>query len=145
MPENAVGLVVGVFDLFHVGHLDALRSAAGRCDRLVVGIASDDLTARVTGREPFVPERERREIVAAVRGAAQVVVLEGATLGRDVAAVAPDVIFMAEGDETAGLLVRRLAEVPEAARVELLPRARATASTAVRAALADPSARGSVA
>jgi cytidyltransferase-like protein len=145
MPENAVGLLVGVFDLFHVGHLDSLQQAVARCERLVVGIASDDLAARVTGRDPYVPERERVEIVSAVRGLAGVVVLEAATLGRDVDDIAPEVIFLAEGDEPAGLVVRRLADVPEQARIELLPRVRTTASTAVRAALEPSAARSSVA
>jgi cytidyltransferase-like protein len=145
MPENAVGLLVGVFDLFHVGHLDALQQAAARCDRLVVGVASDDLAARVTGRDPFVPERERVEIVSAVRGLAGVVVLEAATLGRAVDEIAPDALFLAEGDEAAALVVRRLGDTPQPARVELLPRMRSTASTAVRAALEPAVARSSVA
>jgi glycerol-3-phosphate cytidylyltransferase len=147
MPENAVGLVVGVFDLFHVGHLDALRSAAARCDRLVVGVASDDLAARVTGREPYVPERERREILAAVRGTAGVVVLETDEPARDVAELAPDVILVPSDDAAAELVVAELAaaEGLAAVPVEVLPESRSTASTAVREALAVPASRESVA
>ena len=60
-----VGLAVGSFDLFHVGHLDALRAAAAEVDRLVIGVADDDLVARRRGSAPMVPLEERLEVVDA--------------------------------------------------------------------------------
>lgn len=60
-----IGYASGAFDLIHVGHLRYLQAAAGRCERLVVGVPSDGIIARVKGRAPLVPQAERLEIVAA--------------------------------------------------------------------------------
>ena len=65
--HGVIGFAPGVFDLFHVGHLDVLRRSARLCDRLVVGVWSDELAERVHGTRPVVPQLERMEIVANVR------------------------------------------------------------------------------
>ncbi|MGX1132506.1 glycerol-3-phosphate cytidylyltransferase [Streptomyces glaucescens] len=62
-----VGYAPGVFDLFHVGHLNILRRARAHCDRLVAGVCSDDLVTNLKGRPPVVPLSERLEIVRSVR------------------------------------------------------------------------------
>ena len=56
------GFACGVFDLFHVGHLNLLRNAKGMCDRLIVGVTSDDLV-RYKGKNSVIPFVERLEIV----------------------------------------------------------------------------------
>jgi glycerol-3-phosphate cytidylyltransferase len=61
-----VGYVPGVFDLFHVGHLNALRQARELCDVLVAGVVSDDVCEQVKGLRPFVPLEERIAIVDAI-------------------------------------------------------------------------------
>ncbi|WP_245155081.1 adenylyltransferase/cytidyltransferase family protein [Nocardioides sp. 1609] len=58
-----IGYVPGVFDLFHVGHLNVLRQARAACDVLVAGVVSDDVCERAKGVRPFVPLGERIEIV----------------------------------------------------------------------------------
>ena len=139
MPDHAVGLVVGVFDLFHVGHLDALRAAAARCDRLVAGVVSDDLATRTGLRRPFVPETEREQIAGAVRGVARVLVVDDADLRDLVRETGAEVVLVLD-DETVG-------DALDAAHVPVLPlgAGRMTASTAVRAALGGPGERSSVA
>ncbi|MFF0789677.1 adenylyltransferase/cytidyltransferase family protein [Streptomyces spiralis] len=62
-----LGYAPGVFDLFHVGHLNILRRARQHCDRLIAGVCSDDLVVRLKGRPPVVPLVERLEIVGSVR------------------------------------------------------------------------------
>jgi glycerol-3-phosphate cytidylyltransferase len=62
-----VGYAPGVFDLFHVGHLNILRHAAARCDRLVVGVVSDEMAVRAKGVCPVIPLAERLEIVRSLR------------------------------------------------------------------------------
>jgi cytidyltransferase-like protein len=139
MPDHAVGLVVGVFDLFHVGHLDALRAAAARCDRLVAGVASDDLAARSGHRRPFVPETEREQIVGAVRGVERVLVVDDADL-RDLLRETGAEVVLVLDDETVG-------DAVDSGHAPVLPLAggRETASAAVRAALGGPDERSSVA
>jgi glycerol-3-phosphate cytidylyltransferase len=60
-----VGYASGAFDQLHVGHLRYLRAAAVQCERLVVGIPSNDVVARAKGRAPLTPQAERLELVAA--------------------------------------------------------------------------------
>jgi glycerol-3-phosphate cytidylyltransferase len=62
-----VGYVPGVFDMFHVGHLNILRNARLACDHLIAGVVSDERAAAVKGQLPVVPMTERLEIVRAVR------------------------------------------------------------------------------
>lgn len=72
-PGPLVGYTEGAFDLFHIGHLDLLRTAAQRCDHLVVGVLSDELCLAATGVRPYTPAAERRSVVEAVRGVDAVV------------------------------------------------------------------------
>ncbi len=62
-----VGYIAGVFDLFHIGHLNLLKRAKEQCDYLIVGVVTDDRTERIKGRAPVVPFAERIEIVRACR------------------------------------------------------------------------------
>lgn len=61
-----IGYTTGVYDLFHIGHLNLLRNARNLCDRLVVGVTSDDLVAYKNKRS-VIPFTERMEIVRACR------------------------------------------------------------------------------
>lgn len=72
--EPVIGYTTGVYDLFHVGHLNLLRRARAGCDHLIVGVTSDALVMRRKGRKPFVPLEERREIVGALSCVDRVVV-----------------------------------------------------------------------
>lgn len=68
-----LGYVPGVFDLFHIGHLNLIRRARARSEYLLAGVLSDELVEHFKGRKPFIPLRERMEIVAAIREVDQVV------------------------------------------------------------------------
>ena len=57
-----VGYAAGVFDLFHVGHLNLLKNAKGMCDKLVVGVTVDDLVL-YKGKHATIPFEDRLEIV----------------------------------------------------------------------------------
>ena len=56
----------GVYDLFHIGHLNLLKNAKGLCDKLVVGVSVDDLVA-YKHKRAVIPFQERLEIVRSVR------------------------------------------------------------------------------
>jgi glycerol-3-phosphate cytidylyltransferase len=62
-----VGYAPGVFDLFHIGHLNILKHASTLCDRLVVGVVSDEMAVRAKGITPVIPLAERLEIVRSLR------------------------------------------------------------------------------
>lgn len=67
-----IGYTTGVFDLFHVGHLNILKRAKEQCDYLIVGVTVDELVA-YKGKKAFVPYEERRAIVEAIKYVDQVV------------------------------------------------------------------------
>lgn len=62
-----IGYTTGVFDLFHIGHLNILRQAKERCGRLIVGVSTDELVEEYKHKRPIVPFEERLAIVAAIR------------------------------------------------------------------------------
>lgn len=58
-----IGYTSGVFDLFHIGHLNLLKNAKGLCDRLIVGVTTDELIQDYKKRKSIIPFEERLEIV----------------------------------------------------------------------------------
>lgn len=63
---RVIGYTTGVFDLFHVGHLNILKRAKEQCDYLVVGVTVDELVA-YKGKKAFIPYEERAAIVEAIK------------------------------------------------------------------------------
>ena len=57
-----IGYTTGVFDLFHIGHLNLLKNAKGMCDKLVVGVTVDELV-QYKGKNVLIPFEDRIEIV----------------------------------------------------------------------------------
>ena len=68
-----VGYTTGVFDLFHIGHLNILRSAKENCDYLIVGVSTDELVQSYKNKTPIIPYFERKAIVEAIRYVDEVV------------------------------------------------------------------------
>ena len=61
-----VGYTTGVFDLFHIGHLNLLRNARAMCDRLIVGVTTDELMVEYKNKKPVIPFVERCEILRSI-------------------------------------------------------------------------------
>ena len=68
-----IGYTTGVFDLFHIGHLNILKRAKLECDYLIVGITTDELCLSAKGTKPFIPFQERMDIVEAIKFVDEVV------------------------------------------------------------------------
>lgn len=62
-----IGYTTGVFDLFHIGHLNILKRAKEQCEYLIVGISTDELVAEYKKKKPIIPFEERIAIVEAIR------------------------------------------------------------------------------
>ena len=65
--RRRIGYAPGVYDMFHVGHLNILRNSRMACDYLIAGVVSDDLSRRAKGKSPVIPLSERLEIVRSIR------------------------------------------------------------------------------
>ncbi|SDD53724.1 adenylyltransferase/cytidyltransferase family protein [Auraticoccus monumenti] len=61
-----VGYVPGAWDMFHVGHLNILLRARAHCDRLVVGVVTDEALFAAKQKHPVVPLAERMRVVASI-------------------------------------------------------------------------------
>jgi len=68
-----IGYTTGVFDLFHIGHLNILKRARLECDYLIVGITTDELAFSVKRKNPVIPFQERMEIIEAIKFVDEVV------------------------------------------------------------------------
>lgn len=62
-----VGYTTGVFDMFHIGHLNILKRAKEQCDQLIVGVTTDELCIARKNKKPIICETDRIEIVRAIR------------------------------------------------------------------------------
>ena len=134
--REIVGYAPGAFDLFHIGHLNILKHAKSRCDRLIAGVVSDDMLRLTKGISPVVPIAERMEIVRHIDFVDDVYceeVPDKLDVWRELRF---DVFF--KGDDWRGTpkgesLERRFAEV--GVRVEYFPYTMSTSSTKLRGAL----------
>jgi glycerol-3-phosphate cytidylyltransferase len=131
--QDVVGYVPGGFDMFHIGHLNILQASRQYCDRLIVGVATDEALVEMKGRLPVVPHRERMAIVASV-GIVDDVVTDVSRDKRIAWQHHPfDVLF--KGDDWKGTakgerLEAEMAEV--GVRVVYLPYTPSTSSTMLR-------------
>lgn len=69
-----VGYTSGVFDLFHVGHLNLLQKAKANCDFLVVAVCSDELVMKLKNKKPIIPLTDRLRIVGALKCVDRVII-----------------------------------------------------------------------
>ncbi|MEO1958047.1 MAG: adenylyltransferase/cytidyltransferase family protein [Nautiliaceae bacterium] len=67
------GYTAGVFDLFHIGHLNILKKAKENCDYLIVAVSTDELVEKYKGKKPIIPYEERKAIVEAIKYVDEVV------------------------------------------------------------------------
>ena len=67
MGKPIVGFTSGVFDMFHIGHLNILRRAKEQCDYLIVGVSTDETVQSYKHKIPVIPFEQRAAIVGALK------------------------------------------------------------------------------
>lgn len=67
MERKVIGYTTGVYDMFHIGHLNILKRAKEQCDYLIVGVSTDDVVQEYKHKTPVIPYEERKQIVEAIK------------------------------------------------------------------------------
>ena len=67
MKKYKIGYTTGVFDMFHIGHLNILKRAKEQCEYLIVGVSTDEGVETYKNKRPVIPFEERIAIVEAIR------------------------------------------------------------------------------
>jgi len=113
-------LANGCFDALHVGHVRYLQDASKEADILIVGVNSDESVRALKGEgRPVTNERERAEIVSAIRGVSYVTIFHDSSPARLIAVLKPDVHCKGT-DYTADSVPERDAVAQYGGRVEIV-------------------------
>lgn len=67
MKDYKIGYTSGVYDMFHIGHLNVLNNAKKHCEYLIVGVSTDELVQEYKGKTPIIPYEERKAIVENIK------------------------------------------------------------------------------
>lgn len=67
MKKYMIGYTTGVYDMFHIGHLNILQRAKEQCDYLIVGVSTDEVVESYKHKTPIIPFNERIAIVSALK------------------------------------------------------------------------------
>ena len=127
--KEIIGYTTGVYDLFHIGHLNLLKNAKAHCDKLIVGVSSDKL-AQYKNKVPFICQEERMAIVSAIKYVDEVVLQEDLDKVKAWDKIHYDVLFVGsdwQGTDKWNEYERQLKE--KGARVVYLPYTKSTSST----------------
>ena len=76
MKKYEIGYTQGVYDMFHIGHLNLINQAKERCEYLIVGVNSDQLVERYKNKTPVICQEDRRTIVANIKAVDQAVIAD---------------------------------------------------------------------
>ncbi len=100
MKKYKIGYTTGVYDMFHIGHLNLLKRAKEQCDYLIVGVSTDELVQNYKNKTPIIPLDQRMAIIAELKCVDKVVPQEDMDKINACLKYNADVIFV--GDDWKG-------------------------------------------
>lgn len=100
MKKYKVGYTQGVFDMFHIGHLNLLNNAKKYCEILVVGVNSDRLVQEYKHKVPVINEMERRQIVEEIKAVDKAIIVDTLNKEKILQEISYNAIFI--GDDWKG-------------------------------------------
>ena len=65
--KKKIGYTAGVYDMFHIGHLNVIKRAKEQCDYLIVGVSTDEVVQQNKNKKPIISFDERVAIVEAIK------------------------------------------------------------------------------
>lgn len=89
-----IGYTTGVYDMFHIGHLNILKRAKEQCEYLIVGVSTDELVQNYKHKTPIIPFEERAAIVGAIKYVDEVVPQEHMDKLEAVKQIGANVVFV---------------------------------------------------
>lgn len=98
-----IGYTAGVYDMFHIGHLNLLKNAKALCDYLIVAVSTDEVVQKNKNKVPVIPFEERKAIVESIRYVDKVVAQTDYSVeGKIKAVIENGVQIMFVGDDWKG-------------------------------------------
>lgn len=138
MKEKIIGYTTGVFDMFHIGHLNILKNAKARCDFLIVGVSTDEVVESYKNHLPIIPFEERFEIVSAIKYVDMVVPQTSMDKMEAYEKLKFDVLFHGsdwKGSDMYNKIIEDFSKI--GVEVVFLPHTKGTSSTMLREKLLD--------
>lgn len=71
-----IGYTQGVFDMFHIGHLNLIKNAKKNCEFLIVGVNSDSLVESYKHLKPNINENDRATIINNIKGVDKTIIVD---------------------------------------------------------------------
>lgn len=137
MKKYKVGYTTGVYDMFHIGHLNILKRAKEQCEYLIVGVTTDELVS-YKNKQAIIPHDERMAIVESIKYVDKVVSQENMDKMLAWKEYKFDVMFVGsdwQGTPKWNEFERQFAEV--GAEIVYFPYTKGTSSTKLRTVLEE--------
>ncbi|MFQ7526615.1 MAG: adenylyltransferase/cytidyltransferase family protein [Mediterraneibacter gnavus] len=95
-----MGYTAGVYDMFHIGHLNVIKNAKALCETLIVAVSTDELVQSYKNKTPIISYKERKEIVEAIRYVDKVI--PQTNMDKKISAIKNKIDVMFVGDDWKG-------------------------------------------
>lgn len=134
--KKIIGYTSGVYDMFHIGHLNVIKNAKAKCDFLIVGVSTDEVVEKNKNKKPIIPYCQRAAIVESIKYVDKVVAQERYDVeGKIQTAIKNNVDIMFVGSDWEGTekwrkIEEQLAKV--GTKVVYLPHTEGVSSTILR-------------